>query len=402
MLWQDSQTSPGSNVKQETKVFYESDGEQGSENFYTSSTAATSTAGLGSPSISDKYPYNAWDSRAADAKSRNSKPTETFEERDAIYTYLHYKPLNILTLGGSVAWGGYIPNRYDAFPFLLGDLHPDSRVDNLAIRATGATYPAACIQSMLEGDGAFPEYDVAPGGSSSHRSTIYYDIILLEFSINGVTSTDSLISRLKRRYPDAIIVYAHLESIAHPIDQELNHAFFKELMDPVNGIYYMLPKEGKYLKTMEKEEEDLRGTSRIEQGVNNFPEYFDLFADDKHHLSEVGHKFIADKIMNLLYTTMSQHPERMRPRSPRLGTWGGGDQCYLWLSSWGYFPESIDVVGGGKFTMFDVSKKKYSYEIEYGANTTFTFNRKNFGGLKIPVHLVYMTLVRMKVYAVFI
>ena len=70
-----------------------------------------------------------------DAKSRNiivdaSKP-------NPIYDYLHHKPLNILTLRGSIAWGGYILNRYNAFGFLLKELHPESRVDNLAIRRVG-------------------------------------------------------------------------------------------------------------------------------------------------------------------------------------------------------------------------------------------------------------------------
>jgi len=62
----------------------------------------------------------------------------------------NFRPLNILALGGSVTWGAAISNRYDAYPYLIGNLHPDSRVDNLAIRATGASYPASCIQSMIE------------------------------------------------------------------------------------------------------------------------------------------------------------------------------------------------------------------------------------------------------------
>lgn len=352
----------------------------------------------GDSSTINMFSYYPWDSRVMDANSRNSKSTNGGEQQapensNPIYDYLHYNPLNILTLGGSIAWGGYIANRYDAFPFLISDLHPESRVDNLAIRATGAAYPAACIQSLLEGDGAFPEYQIAPGIDTADRPKgIYYDIILLEFSVNGETSTDSLIARLNRRFPDALLVYVHLESITHPPEQHLNSEYFAKLMAPANGIFYIFPKEEAFARIMEGKKDIMGGVDEIRKQGNKIPDYLELFADDKHHLSEIGHKVVANEVMDLLLSALMENPERIRPQRPRLGTWGLGDQCYLWLSSWGYFPASVNVIGGGGFTMFDEAKKKYSYEINYGINTTFTFERKIFGGRRIPLHLVYMTL----------
>ena len=352
----------------------------------------------------NEFPYSQWDRRVKDAQSE----IETLGS-DHIQERLHKKPMNILALGGSVTWGGYIPNRYNAFPFLLGHLHKDSKIDNLAIRATGATFPASCIQSMLEGDGAFPEYDIAPGTSYSMKeeevnidvsllqanSTIY-DVILLEFSINGVLSTDFLIQRLKERYPDALIVYVHLESLTHPTDSSLTVEYFENLMEPAGGLFYMLPKQDEYEAVKRNlEGGDIAHEEKIDDN-ENLPDFLSLYADDEHHLSELGHKFIANEIMNLLYDQLQKNPDKIPPLEPKLGSWGGGDHCYMWLSSWGYFPESLSVGGDGKFTMFDELKKKYSYEIELGENTSFEFDRKDLDGKTLPIHLVYMTLVRMK------
>jgi hypothetical protein len=57
-------------------------------------------------------------------------------------------PLNILALGGSQTWGARLQNRYDAYPWLIGQPFPD-HVDNLATRATGADYPSVCLESMI-------------------------------------------------------------------------------------------------------------------------------------------------------------------------------------------------------------------------------------------------------------
>lgn len=140
-------------------------------------------------------------------------------------------------------------------------------------------------------DGAFPEYQVVPSGDSADKGTIYYDAILLEFSVNGIALTDPLATRLKRRYPDALLVYIHLESIFHPQPT---------LMAPVDGVFYMFPNEGGYDAVLGK-------AKTYKQGV---PEYLDLYADDKHHLSEVGHKLVTDDIMELLYRTLTRWPER--------------------------------------------------------------------------------------------
>ena len=292
-----------------------------------------------------------------------------------------FRKVNILALGGSVTWGSTLLNRTDAFPFLLGNLHPGSIVDNLAVRATGANYPASCIQSMVEGGGAADVvYEEDKEEIFSTVPTIY-DIILLEFSVNGFPGTEFLMNRLRNRYPDAIIIYVHLHSLTHPPRESLSEEFFVNTMKPVNGIYYMFPVEvlsDAYGRGNEHYSDELLG----------------LYANDRHHLSKTGHEFLADQLTLLLQNTLLEPADALTLELGTLGEWDAGDQCYLWFMNDGKLPESLDVEGG-TFTSFN--EMKYSYEVKQGETTTFSFQRKEFNGKMfgkiIPFHLVYMTLV---------
>jgi hypothetical protein len=81
-------------------------------------------------------------------------------------------PLNILALGGSQTWGARLKNRYDAYPWLIGQPFPD-HVDNLATRATGADYPSVCLESMIPRNHAAegqPVYDLVSGVILAHQT----------------------------------------------------------------------------------------------------------------------------------------------------------------------------------------------------------------------------------------
>ena len=225
------------------------------------------------PTRPQRYPLPSWDQIVGSQRTRNNKN----EERNAVGGNNFFdKPLRILALGGSVTWGGVIRNKYDAYPSLLGQLHPKSTVDNMAIRASGANFPSGCIQSMIEGE-AFPEYEAL--SKDEDRTTKVYDLILLEFSMNGIEGLDFLLYRLRTRFPNAILVYVHLRSLGrHSIkleDQQL-----KDLMAPVNGIYFMMPP--------------------VEVAPDTNGKSYHLYGADRHHLSEVGHKYIAKGVVDLL------------------------------------------------------------------------------------------------------
>jgi hypothetical protein len=57
--------------------------------------------------------------------------------------------LSILSLGGSVTWGATLEDRFKAYPWLVGHALGGAHVDNLAMRATGADFPAICIESQI-------------------------------------------------------------------------------------------------------------------------------------------------------------------------------------------------------------------------------------------------------------
>lgn len=71
------------------------------------------------------------------------------------------RPLNIVAFGGSQTWGAKLQNRFDAYPWLIGQSFPD-HVDNLATRATGADYPSVCLETMIPRNhaGGQPVYDL--------------------------------------------------------------------------------------------------------------------------------------------------------------------------------------------------------------------------------------------------
>jgi len=103
--------------------------------------------------------------------------------------------LKILTLGGSVTWGAALASREQAYPYLLSH-EGNYIVHNLAVRASDPHYPSLCLQSILRG-----------------RESIEFDVIILEFSLNGYNGLTTLIKRLQYRYPNAALIYMHLYSL---------------------------------------------------------------------------------------------------------------------------------------------------------------------------------------------
>ena len=109
------------------------------------------------------------------------------------------RPIQILALGGSNTWGAFLPDRYRAYPWLIGEAlnNGDSnQVDNVAMRATGADYPSLCLESMI------------PNSADKN-----YDVILFDFVLNGTNGFSLLLKRLRERYPDAVLVYVHIWNI---------------------------------------------------------------------------------------------------------------------------------------------------------------------------------------------
>jgi hypothetical protein len=269
------------------------------------------------------------------------------------------RQLNILTLGGSVTWGAEIDNREDAYPFRLQNDHGHN-VLNLAIRATGPDYPAQCITSMMlrESKNDDPDEDVP------------FDVIIFEFSINGLNGFPLLVERLQVRYPEALFVYVDFFSLTKGNFAEQS-TDARKLIKGSGGSVYFFGNTGHATAEFNfREEIDLENpTDDVRQ----------LFADDGHHASSLGHNLMATKLVDII-------DQQDFPTNPILGSWLGGDKCTSWYDNG---KSSLRIISGGEMKEWDETKHKWAIEIqgEEGVMLQIDHDDKNAA----PVNLQYMT-----------
>ena len=269
------------------------------------------------------------------------------------------RKLNVLTLGGSVSWGadrfGKVVAETDSYSSILSQ-HIDADVLNLAVRGTGSFFPAMCIQSMIRDALPLEEQDRI------------FDLILIEFSINGIQMIDTLLHRLRDRYPDALIVYidvwpwcarehyAHHPGVIFNTDKTL-----REAIKSVGGYAFNLPRP----------EPTNVDNSMIAR----------WFSGDTVHLSRTGHFFLASRIVDLVYEHWDQLLE-----NPKLGTWGAGDFCKDVYSS------GVEIESEGEVDLVEYSPDKFAYEVPKDRTLEFTFNLTlPDGHAETPIELTYMT-----------
>ena len=255
--------------------------------------------------------------------------------RQSLLLEQRHEEYRVLALGGSVTWGnGLKDNKRKelAYPHLLSN-HPNTTVDNLAMRSEGSTIPARCLQTLTTRDttGFLTEHRAA-----NKKEVAAYNVILLEFTINGVSHLVELGQRLRERYPDATIVYIdhHILGWTRQDKQEKLGRYIHPAMKEIGGHIYTLP--------MLPQQDRRRESS--------------WFTPDGIHLSRLGHLQVATGILHLLNKTM------VKPVSQsRIGPWSVGDYCWSWFMS-GTIPPGVRLVGG-RMVEFN-SNGKFAYEIE--------------------------------------
>mmetsp|Transcript_2258 Transcript_2258/g.2903 ORF Transcript_2258/g.2903 Transcript_2258/m.2903 type:complete len:414 (-) Transcript_2258:67-1308(-) len=274
--------------------------------------------------------------------------------------------IRIATLGGSVSWGANLKNQRKGYSWRL-NIKPEYTVNNLAIRATGSDYPSHCAESML----------------GQHN---VYDVILLEFTLNGTEGLTLLLQRLRKRFPEAILIYIDVYSLKHEsidpktrltphqlgLDESINwqwsafkykhdefFVYLQKQMKAVGGYMLQLPRKYPPLKSLY------------------------MFSDDWHHLSPEGHMAIVRGV-DALIKKLPTPPEK-----PRLGGWGEGDQCESWFAT-GNTTLNYDNALLKEFAPF-----KYSMEFHSGKGVVVVHNKKPH---KLPVFISYMA--RYSVYPI--
>jgi len=253
------------------------------------------------------------------------------------------KSLNILTLGGSVTWGAVIDDREQAYPSLIKkDGH---NVVNLAIRGHGSDYPAQCIYSMVNDEEWFD-------------SNIIFDVIILEFSINGLNLISLLTQRLQDRYPDALFIYVDLYTLIRRRNPKLQ-ALISKVEEDVGAHIYSFPTTTS---------EDAEEKAKLEW----------LYAEDKHHINHEGHKLVRDNVERIL-------SEVDIPEEPTLGSWHGGDTCHDIFGT-GQIP--FKFTGDARINKFNDQKTQFAVEVGMdGAVIEYHYD----GKLDTEITLGYMT-----------
>lgn len=327
------------------------------------------------------------------------------------------RPLHVLSLGGSVTWGAVVVDRTGggedrsaAYPFLLASslLPPNSTVTNIAVRATGADLAAMCLQSMvLEGHAEQnPSVVDAHGGHD-----IDYDIITVEYSINGIANLDLLLQRLRRRYPRAIIVYVHLyawkDSVLEEKSQKSVVDMQNEIVQKAAGDFRVAMEWGSNLRSdssyqwswvrdaglvryfahildnLRRETQNIGGIVYELPGLNRASASHSLawFADDLLHLNEAGHKHVAREVASII----DSHRDALVPSNhdENYG-WGdsNGDQCISW-----YGTGTSNKVKINK-DIIPFAPSKFAIEVSYNSPATIAVD--NPFGVRMPLGLSAM------------
>jgi hypothetical protein len=173
-------------------------------------------------------------SRTTTSSSKNRKIPNHQLEHERFTNKLYARNKSILILGGSTSWGSQLESRQTmAYPTLLSKLlGPTWKSFNLSVRASDASYMAQCLQTEIYNHNSIKQQrrqerqrqrpqqqqDTNP---LSHLMEIEFDIIVLEYSLNGLEGMELLTKRLVQRYPKATFIYIHLWSFRMSVKNSL-------------------------------------------------------------------------------------------------------------------------------------------------------------------------------------
>lgn len=318
-------------------------------------------------------------------------------------------PVSILALGGSITYGALLEARSMSYPFHI--IPAKSIVKNIAVRATGTDFASNCIESMIKNGEQYYHSD------HNHDRMITdeeYSVILLEYSLNGIEYLVPLLYRLRKRYPNALIIYIHLWSPRMMIeDEQTNQLLKNDVMNPDNKLTFkqmdqkfneIIADESIHWKwnkaELQKARDILDKATNMVQSVNgivwtyplesNPKSMIHLFSHDFHHLNEDGHKFIAGEVREILREhslitdkgwLMTNSNSETKKSS---GSWGKGDQCYNWFET-GQSPLEHK---GGVLKRF-VKPDKFAHEITL-VNGTASITFENKSPWPLPLKVMHM------------
>jgi len=218
-----------------------------------------------------------------------------------------------------------------------------------------------------------------------------FEVILLEFSLDGHDGLELLLKRLRIRYPTAAIIYIHLYSLQTDIvdedrrtpqdagetdaSKEYKWGYGEKISNAVfTDLGLLLKKYGGYMYTLPRTVEVLDSMY--------------LFSPDWHHLSQEGHNTVAEGVMTIMkdVETTAQHKDTINAWDDSFGMLDNKDQCDVWFSD-GKIPFQFKgSVAKAQFQAFGESEE-YALELK-GPGSIYVINKLP---VAVPLYMFFMT-----------
>jgi len=267
-----------------------------------------------------------------DPHTEELKPEEVSHIKPALSAEEMPRPLNILSFGTSQTYGHGLADRSNAYPYLITP-YPE-HVDNLALPATAADHPSLCLESMI------------PMANDKN-----YDLILFEYPSNQSDGLRLLLKRLRERYPQAVIMWVHVwHFIGRARVAGTNNGPAQAGFDPnlkwewkEGDTFSSSPNPARdcireicHLHEMKALLDEVDAVPFMMEQLKSPQEILDegWFAEDWHHLSQAGHKKVANGIAYFLQHYKPKDLWSQAFAQPKqLGSWALGDKCFNWFYS---------------------------------------------------------------------
>eukprot|EP00542_Grammatophora_oceanica_P019051 CAMPEP_0194047156 /NCGR_PEP_ID=MMETSP0009_2-20130614/23590_1 /TAXON_ID=210454 /ORGANISM="Grammatophora oceanica, Strain CCMP 410" /LENGTH=448 /DNA_ID=CAMNT_0038692683 /DNA_START=42 /DNA_END=1388 /DNA_ORIENTATION=+ len=272
--------------------------------------------------------------------------------------------LRVASFGSSSTWGANLENRFTAFPYLISPT-----VDNYALFAGGPNYPSVCLQTLIGEDKV-------------------YDVILLEYYLRAKEGLEALATRLRERFPEAVIIFIKISGPFHASRREsetstepaMTFEQWRHTVSTPNGqkneLIEALKSDTGYWFFPDHQEADVKiNTAARKVGgyqvhlpqdetpketLRHYMRFFDCA--EKTHLNEIGHSLVA----NLTSAIAREHVKNQQETDQvnagsRIGTWGLGDSCHLWMTTGAC---NLEYASNYKLVEYDPDAGKFALQLD--------------------------------------
>jgi CheY-like chemotaxis protein len=299
--------------------------------------------------------------------------------------------IRFLTFGSFDLWGHGLSDYNLAYPWLL-----DGNVNNAAVHHGGTALPAVCTESMTGED--------------------VFDVIVIDYFMQVATGLDVLAKRIRKRFPNALIVFVRRWNPSHIVYQGASNSTSRQdnaitflskrrfgnfhSDDFKNALSETKPEDWKFDHVNGRNDRIITevmeavGGRLIElphpddwNAMTALSSYMHLFnKDGPLALSERGHSVIASLIFQLV--EHEKIAEKSMAVRNELGTWGAGDFCQMWYTT-GALDTSLQYSSKVKMKKFaDQWGDKFALEFPREGGSITVTNPFEFPRM---LYLTYMT-----------